>query len=196
MGTSQSDHFMEIQDFHQWINRARVPGICNSQASFASYFVPKSVLREHFQHPYYAKKLLAALYPDVECRVDPEQILPYSKVFAILLLIGNGKYIQHFVQHDELQDHYLPFEHQPTSFPTATADPDFFKNFCQKQWQFCPPKFNDKMKKHFKADCVLPIVKEERIAEGASAKVYKICLHKEYNYLHREDINSSVIIVS
>ena len=195
MGASQSDHHKDIQDFHQLISTLRCPCISITKDHHQSSFVPESLLRDYFQDSYHAKRLLAALYPDVECPVNPERILKYSRVFSILLLIGKGHFIQNFVQHQELQDHKLPFDDQPRSFPTDTADARFFIMFYKRQWEFCPPEFEEGMDVHFRDEYVLPILEEKEIGKGGSGRVYKIVLHKDYNKLQSDGSRASVIVV-
>jgi hypothetical protein len=193
---AQPDHKPPLQKFHSWAKDAFTMG-CNSSLELDRPFIPTPKLQTHFQDLRHIQQLLEALFPDSELPVHPEEIQrKYSKVFAILLLIGRGKYIICFVQHDRLCDQYLPFRSRPTRFPTTSEHPDWFDSFCNRQWAFCTHFFLENMEKRFEPEEILPIIKIETLAEGTSAKTYKITLHESYNGLRSRDARSLVIPAS
>ncbi len=185
MNKPQPDHDPTIQHFHQWVKRSRSMGSGDAQVNCNCPFLPYLELENYFGDHYRVQKLLRALFRDrAESPVGPDEIREnYSKVFFILLLIGKGCYIEHFVHHDDLRDQHLPLKTPPESFPIAPTDPNFFDSFYQKQWEFCAPIFHDNMNKIFGDREVLPITHKERLRTGGSATTFKIILHPYYNQL-------------
>jgi hypothetical protein len=119
--------------------------------------------------------------------VNPEVILKsHTAVFSILLGIGKGRYIEHFARYEELSDQRLPFDqtHPPACFPVATNDSHFLERFCEKQWTYCVPIFDNHMlHKHFARQRLLPITHRERRGGGGSSVIYKIKLYPPHNKL-------------
>jgi hypothetical protein len=102
-----------------------------------------------------------------------------KRVFCILLLLGKGKLIQNFCQHDELGDDKLPFHERPRTLP---GDSDFWKAFEEEQWKFCSPEILDKdWNRLYDERYILPITYKEKIGAGGSPEVYKIEIHEDYN---------------
>lgn len=193
----QPDNNPNLQDFLHWINEARCMGSGDAGDDAGLQlnrpFIPYREVQAYFKEPQRVRKLLEALYPDIEHNVDPNAIWKYySNVFSILLLIGKGHYINHFVQYDSLCDHHLPFGNKPTSFPIASTDPHFFTSFCNQQWEFCPPAFQYHMDKRFEPNEALPIIKKQKLAGGGSATIYKITLHPDYNQMS-PNVNSEQV---
>ena len=185
---NQRDHDLAIVGFHQWIEKAQVKGTGDASLDLKHPFVPASKVRAYFQDIDNIEKILAALYWPSEPPVDAQEIKrKYAKVFCILLLIGKGCYIDSFVRDDNLSDSHLPFEGRPPSFPPSSSTaPNFFDTFCDQQWGFCTPVFEEYMFKDFKAKEILPIIYEQKLVGGGSATTYKIRLHDEYNWLNPE----------
>jgi hypothetical protein len=150
-------------------------------------FVSYKELEDYFSNQYHVKKLLRVLFGDgAEPPVEPDQIRgKYSKVFFILLLIGKGCYIAHFIRHDDLCDQRLPFKTIPDDFPISPPGHDFFDSFCQKQWECCAPIFHNNMNKIFGVKEVLPIILKERLGSGGSATTFKVSIHPAYDQLSK-----------
>ncbi|KAL9131378.1 MAG: hypothetical protein Q9175_006779 [Cornicularia normoerica] len=184
----QPDNNQHIQDLMTWAEKARQLGAGHSGLEIDQLFIPYPDVEAYFRDIQTIKKLLAALFPNGVPHVDPEMIRKkYAKVFLILLLTGNGRFIGAFVRHDSLCDQYLPFRSRPERFPQKAADTDFFTSFYRRQWEFCVPIFQHAMNLQFdEKDLILPIISKEKIGGGGSAIVYKIKLHPAYNNLSRE----------
>ncbi len=187
-GLDQPDHNLAILKFHQWIEKAREMGSGDASLDLKHPFVPSSKVQAYFQDIDNIEKILAALYGTSELPVDAQEIKrKYAKVFCILLLIGRGRYINSFVRRDNLSDGHLPFDGRPPSFPPSSSTaPNFFEEFCDKQWGFCTPVFEENMFKGFETKEILPIIYRRKLAGGGSATTYEIKLHDEYNLLNPE----------
>ena len=151
------------------------------------FFLPGTKTEAYFKDIGPVKKLLAVLFPNGAPKLDPEIIRKkYVKVFLILLLTGNGHFIELFVRHDSLCDQYLPFRSRPTHFPNSAGDADFFTSFYRKQWEFCARIFRNETHQQFdEKDLILPIISREKLGSGGSATVLKIELHPAYNKLFK-----------
>ena len=114
--------------------------------------------------------------------VDPDYVREhYLQSFAILLCIGQGRFIHHFIKYNSLRDQKLPYHTKPDNFPFTT--PDIFEDFKRGQWQFCASKLEYKMDSCFKEEEILPITYKDQIGEGGSAIIYKIVIEGDYNSL-------------
>ena len=139
-------------------------------------------------------EILAELYHPEEPPVYPAVILNrYTAVFCILLELGKGKHIEHFVRHDNLRDTCLPFTLSKTArdldFPDDPKDAPFFQKFYEAQWKFSAPVFNYPMHEEFDENVILPITAKEQIhtSKALSVTLYKIQLHHNYNQLEPRD---------
>ncbi|KAL8878006.1 MAG: hypothetical protein Q9198_004096 [Flavoplaca austrocitrina] len=110
----------------------------------------------------------------------------YLRPFAILLAIGYGIMIRHFVEHRELQDQSLPFTTEPEGFP-KTSTQNLFEAFYKEQWQFCAVPLEYDMRDYLADDYILPITAKEQISGGGSAILYKITVDEAYNKLKPAD---------
>ena len=151
-------------------------------------FVPYTNIEEYLSLNT-TTRLLQVLFPDEEQALLPDAksiIESYPKVFCILICIGMGRFITYFTKH-ALDDHKLPFESTPKSFPTVFGYSDSFGIFYDCQWEFCAPEMKCNMETHFDASgWVLPIISKEEIVErgkAGSAATYKIVLHEAYDKL-------------
>lgn len=103
-----------------------VLGARGAAAEINYAFLPVTRLQSYFDRRQLSK-LLGVLFKD---DVPPDhRILREndSKVFCILLYIGKREYIEHFMQHESLNDQRLPFDPQrPTHFPRDPNDQEFF----------------------------------------------------------------------
>ena len=180
----QPDDHRHIQGLFSWAEKARRLGVGDAGLKIDRPFIPDQEIEAYFEDIRETKKLLAALYPDGNLQLDPETIRKkYPKVFLILLLTGNGRFISHFVRHDRLCDQYLPFTTRPLEFP-HNSNVDLFTSFYHQQWEFCAQIFHDGPDQQFDAkDLILPIISIEKLGGGGSATVHKIGLHPAYNKL-------------
>jgi hypothetical protein len=185
---AQRDDQPVIQDFFDWVDKSRVPGLMDPNSDMPTKFLPDHLLRDYLTANNYRqlKKLLVAIFAENEETPSHEEIASYYyKSFCILLLIGKARFIRHFVQHNSLDDTHLPFskERPPSGFPTDTDDPFFLTRFCERQWTFCAPYLEIRTSRIMEDSRILPIIKKEILDTGGSAKVFKIELQPEYNRL-------------
>lgn len=177
------EHQVDIQEFHQWVEKNQIKGIQGNVESSRCVLLPFSILKTCFT-PRYLRQLNEALLGTEGFNFNVKDILDdYCKVFCILLEIGKGEYIEYFLQHSSLCDQKLPFEPEsrPQNFPNDPNDPKFFVKFCEKQWLLCAPEFKKKSKSRYRKELILPIIESTYLSQGGSARVYKIKLHQCYD---------------
>jgi hypothetical protein len=182
---SQPDWDPDISEFMRWVESQSVIGTLGPVSAVNCPFMPLPRLETYLKEGSRTRRLLGALFPHRELPVGPEDIWRNCiKVFSILLLIGKGSFIQHFVQHDQLWDAKLPFLSRPRHFPPSTGKDNFFESFSKKQWHFCPYVFRyNEINAQLEKECILPIIHKQQLGDGGSALTYKIKLHPAYDYL-------------
>lgn len=186
---SQPDHHAVLQDFFKWERQSRVEVVADITTDDKAEFMPIETLKSYFQanDNRQLNKILAEIFRSEDVPISPEVILRcHTAVFCILLRISKGKYIEHFVRFEELSDQRLPLDqtHPPACFPEATNDPNFLGRFCDLQWMYCVPKFENHMQhRHFVRQRLLPITHKERRGGGGSAIIYKVKLYGPHNKL-------------
>lgn len=178
-----NDHKPFTQEHHSWFRENLVEGI---QGPGNCSFMPYPVLKTRYDD-YALVKIVKEQFGNQSLNFRVKDISEHGflKVFCILLNIGKGQYIEHFLKSFSLSDQKLPFhpESEPPAFPSDPNDPKFFERFCDKQWSLCAPEFKNKAKSSYRKEEVLPITEKEFISQGGSADVFKIKLHKDYNKL-------------
>jgi hypothetical protein len=174
-----------ISEFMRWVEWQSVSGTLDPVSAVHCPFMPLPRLETFLKEGNRTRRLLEALFPNYELPVEPEEIWPRCiKVFSILLLIGKGSFIQHFVQHDQLWDAKLPFLSRPRHFPPSARDDNFFESFSKRQWQFCPYVFRyNEINAQLEKERILPIIHKQQLGEGGSVLTYQIKLHPAYDYL-------------
>jgi hypothetical protein len=197
---SQPRQHPALEAFFQWETESWVEVIASMTSKEKAYFMPLEDLKSYWAANDYSHlhSLLAELYKPHYPPIDPELILRgHTAIFSILLRVGQGILIEHFARYEELSDQRLPFdpEHPPIGFPIPEEDPAFLERFCQKQWMYCVPVFDDHMlHKHFGRKRLLPIIyKEPRGIEGLAGK-YMIKLfgpHNEMLSVGRQTVSES-----
>lgn len=182
---TQPDWDPDISEFMRWVETQSVIGILGPVSSVNCPFMPLPRLETYLKEGNRTRRLLEALFPNRELPVEPEGIWRNCiKGFSILLLIGKGTFIQHFVQHDQLWDAKLPFLTPPPHFPPAAGDKRFFESFSKQQWHFCPYVFrHNDINAQLEKECILPIILKQQLGDGGSALTYQIKLHPAYDYL-------------
>lgn len=99
----QPDHHPAIQDFLASVEAFQVLGTAGDDLETKKPFIPWRSLDTYLERPHRTLDLLGALFPGVELPVSHEYVRQkYSKIFCILLLIGEGQVIEPFVKHDSL----------------------------------------------------------------------------------------------
>lgn len=186
MRETQPDQDDEIQAFHRWISASttRRSGVGGSSHATQCDFIPPSAVREYLAAGRRVEDLLTSLFGREASRgIDADGVREhYLRPLAILLAIGQGPMIKHFVQYRSLQDHRLPYRTPPQDFPFS-SDPEFFQRFHNQQWQFCAADLEYNMNLHLHQEEILPITYKEEIGHGGNGIIYKIVVDEEYNKL-------------
>ena len=180
MPESQAEHDSEIQAFWRWYSTAPRRGIGGPCHAAQYDFIPYSAVQEYLGASQRVEGLLGAVRAE---KVDAQYVREhYLRTLAILILIGQGSMINHFVRYSSLMDKRLPFRTRPEDFPHS-YDAKFFDNFHGKQWQFCVTDLEYNMDLHLHKEEILPIIEKEEIGRGGNATVFKIVVASEYNKL-------------
>jgi hypothetical protein len=190
MSQLQPDQNTALDRFHRFVNENCEHGILGGTfetASADNRFLPYTDLEKYFAvNEDDDEDRLNNLVKSVLPSMGPPAVAPrtirsdYTKVFAILLCISEGRFIEQFVQHQDLSDSKLPLTERPKTFP---YHPDFFESFCEKQWMFCAPRIRYERHKVWPARMILPIIHTDPIREGGSSDTYKAQVHPAYNAL-------------
>ena len=198
---SDDDH-PTIQEYHAW---RKSPNTWRQGSSGLSGDIEQlhhdegrrynspATLQQEFSRPRRVEELLNAIFANTD-QEPPESEYVFDhflRPFAILLCIGHGALIRHFIDFD-LQDHYLPFQTEPPRFPTCTVC-DLFSLFQEAQRQFCAVKLRWNMNTHLSQEEILPIKYEKILGHGGSAVAYKIIVDAEYDELVPKDCREPVI---
>lgn len=147
-------------------------------------FVPAGEVEAYLREPGKLTDILGALLGDDDDEIDAQQLVDrYSVVFAILVAIDHGAYIGRFLPHESLRDARLPFAERPRRFPNQGVSDTFFQQFQIEQARFCAPKIYEGTYK-FEREERLPFLERKLVGEGGSAKVYRVKLHANHDYLN------------
>jgi hypothetical protein len=182
-----------LDAFFEWENQSWVEAVEDITGDGMAHFMPLDTLKAYFAADDCQRltKILCEVFATKYPPVDAELLLrEHVAVFAILLRIGRGAYIEHFARYEELSDRRLPFDetHPPVGFPPPDDDPTFLRRFCEKQRMYCVPMFDAHMlHKHFGNQRLLPITcKEPRGGDGISNK-YVIQVYGPHNKMIPRD---------
>ena len=164
-----------IEGLLEFLETCAVQG---TRGSESAAYTPSAPLVDYLKQN--IESLLRAVSPeDPQLHLARGIVEDHSRVFAILIKIKKASFIHYFAEHD-LCDNKLPFSTN-TGFPRSD---DFFKEFQQEQWKFCPPILRHGFYKTFSKDCILPFEREaEPIASGNCGVIYKIKIPHEYDLL-------------
>lgn len=186
MRETHSEEDVEIQAFWKWTTspNTRRPGIGGSSHGTERHFIPQAAVKDYLGAPGRVEDLLAAIFRHEKSNtIDADVVRQhYLRPLAVLLLIGKGPMIKHFVQYPGLQDQYLPFRSRTDDFPFS-VDATFFEKFFKKQWQFCATDLEYNFLLRLREEEILPITHKEEVGHGGNAVVFKIKVHEEYNKL-------------
>lgn len=189
MAELQPESAPAIQAFLQWKSGTgvRKTGCKGSDNRIGSDYIPQAVLQKYLTTDR-IKTLLHELFENTSHSLpNSERVRShYLRPFAILLSIGCGRMIRHFVDHRGLQDTSLPFTIEPQDFPKS-ATQNLFEAFRREQWQFCAVQLEYDMSDDLADDYILPITAKDEINNGGSAILYKITVDEAYNRLKPVD---------
>ena len=184
----QPRQHVALDAFFKWETQSWVEVVGDIATDERAKFMPLETLRGYFAADDCSKlnKILSEVFATKYPPVDAEFVLrEHVAVFAILLRIGQGSYIEEFARYEELSDRRLPFDatRPPMGFPTPEDDPTFLERFCEKQRMYCVPIFDAHMlHKHFGSQRLLPIIsKEPHGGDGASSDEYVINVYGPHN---------------
>ncbi|KAL8772818.1 MAG: hypothetical protein Q9209_002163 [Squamulea sp. 1 TL-2023] len=188
-GKQLSDHEISLREL-----KAKI-GACTMEAVCGRSYVLVAELTQWLRSRIHSDKsttqvgrLLMTAYPDQILPSSTEQLWEKDNcsllVFCILLLIGKGHLIDDFRRHDILDKH-LPIPHQ--QLRTKLQDfriPDAIRlaaDFDEKQWPFCPAKFDLHSGQEYNEHKILPICKKVKINEkGGTAQLWQIEVKEEF----------------
>lgn len=184
-----------IQQLINWVKSSVDRGVRFSDTDESEYdwdvpYVSSTALDEYLSEPEAVERLLGAVFKNDEASRESLHAdtvrQKFPKVFCLLIIIGKGWFITHFVEGD-INDQRLPFKpHDHGIFPTSTSDPYFFQTFLQKQWQFCVPELCAGVNRRFDTkEYILPLRRTRTLGKGGSATAYQIEVADSYNKLTR-----------
>jgi hypothetical protein len=173
-----------FQTFYRWLKDNSKSSGCPGD----SPFLPHDLLSDHLESNGYEvlNTLLGAIYQGQNVPISAKGVVSaYSNIFCILICIGKPESLPVFMSCDDLNDQHLPFKlyDRPSQFPFDPTAPEFFEDFCQEQWRFCPPTIDANCNRRFEKNYVLPFTKKTQIAEGANATISTIEIYPWYNAL-------------
>lgn len=184
----------EIQEFIAWVNDSSCPGVTFKPGALdIPKFVPDSAIEEYFNVK--RDRDLTRVKHLVEAATQqsaaPAKVRAVArscpKVFTILVLIGQSRFVHWFVRNARLHDRYLPFRADETRlFPTLEGDATFFDDFNKQQWRFCVGQLEKSLEPlQIDDPIILPITRVENLSKGsgASAVVRKVTVHQAYDSL-------------
>lgn len=196
MVDSQLDDDPAIQDVLKWAESQDTlrSGRGGPSNDIELKFVPVSVLEAEFTKPGKVESILETLFVGSQYSIpDAEYIRAhYLRPFVISILVGSGRMIHHFVQHESLRDDHLPFKSEPKEFPKSSTT-NIWASFNKKQWVFCPIKFKNNMNSVIDRDEILPIIIEKDLGGGGSSTTQMISVHEGYNGLNPR-VNDALVI--
>lgn len=170
----------EVQDALRNLDSLSVPALAPSDYPNAKFFPPSAL------HRFDSKRLSEILRSipstkDAARRLAREIVMcECVSVFLVLLRMGQPAMIDHFMRFDTLSDKRLPLG-DSGDFPAGLS----FHDFAQHQQPFCAPKIREG-NRNFLNERILPLTGREELAEGGSAKVFRIEIHPEFDDLERE----------
>lgn len=133
-------------------------------------------------------RLLLAVYGD---QIPPPSTDKLSEedsccllVFCILLLIGRGNLIHVFQRFNILDKHLpIPLQQLQTRLqgPRIPDPMQLAAEFNEKQWLFCPAKFDLHLGQEYNEHRILPICQKAKINEkGGTARLWQIEVKEEF----------------
>lgn len=203
MANPQPNHLPALQKFFRLVKSCNVncEAIGKDKNRSTTSFISTKDIKERLaanDYEFVADLLDEIFGRDWSSNINVEELATKCPlVFAILLCLGQGRYITNFIRHADLQDRRLPFVHRPEEFPHFD-NVDFFESFREVQWKWCAPEmtmFNDQ---EFRDEDILPFKSKTWIHGGMSAAVHKVEIHPDYDGLSRmvEIVRADFVIVT
>jgi hypothetical protein len=150
-------------------------------------YFPNSTRDEFFADKERLSQIISQLFPNHPGGPSPVHFADiqenYSKIFSILLWIGEGSKIREFTENRSLADTNLPFRSKPSSFPDLPHFDTFWLDFDRWQWMFCAPDLSYYRKVEWEERRILPFIRCEELGAGASGVAYRIEVHPSHDDL-------------
>lgn len=154
---------------------------CAGPDALSSTFVSQAAIKDYFRSSPQIPQLVEAAC-GTDSTPNARWITENCPIgFCILLSLGKGGYVRHFVEHVGLWDVNLPFSARPEDFPQVPNEPEFFDTFRLEQWRFFPVEIPRSPAVKFQKDRPLPIVESEVLKYGDTANLYRVKIHREYD---------------
>lgn len=182
-GIDQAEHSPETAKFLSFLQNDRNILTGYSKSSEDKY-IPRSVLTRYFTLDGGSLDgLLKEVLEEEEHITQADTILQqYLAVFAILLSIGKGKYLNRCVERD-YNDERLPLFDRPRHFPKSEHG-SFFDEFFDAQWRFCPVKLTkNPVNLQIEPEQIFPLRRREQVGSNTSSTTYLVEFHEEYDLL-------------
>lgn len=146
-------------------------------------YIPEACIDHYFGDVNRIRALLMGLLPAIKPDLISAVHISYRKVFCILLRIGFGDRILHFIRWDSLRDECLPFPSSLT-LHVLGGDDDLLKiPFLETQWEFCVPKFHQGMNEQFDRKCILPILENDILFSDRNTRISKVAFDTDHDFL-------------
>ncbi|KAL9623447.1 MAG: hypothetical protein Q9160_002340 [Pyrenula sp. 1 TL-2023] len=173
-----------LQDFYEWLEKNKTKAVSSESDSAERFFLSRKLLKEYFGNENRTKQIYQAVCGS-PLVIDFDDFLnDWVCVFALLLSLGHGNAIPHFIS-NHLYDSKHPFQERPSQFPFSPLDDEFWSMYQKAQWLFFPLELKKNHHRQRVPEArVLPIIKKESIGRGGSSKIYRIernpATHKTY----------------
>jgi hypothetical protein len=185
-------HLPEVQELSDEIDtwyQSPQPGVELLGTGANVSFIPSGDIERYFASngAQMSSRLIRAVF-EGRSRVTANDLTSgYGKKCCILVRLKGDKirFLDTFVRHPYLCDDRLPFisKDAPAGFPHDPDDDDFYKQFCEMQWQFCPPLLYRRFGLKYPFDAVMPFARKDHQGKGSTSNVYSIVVPPLYDKL-------------
>ena len=182
---SQPDHNPHIQGFREWCESPNTfhIGCYGYDNDEKPIYISLRKLKKYLNRSRVGNLLSAVFDNGDKPAPDVDRLIShYLRPFAILLYIGEGNMICHFMDYRHLKCSQLPFQSKPSGFPSSSRR-DLFAAFRQVQWTFCAVNLEYSNTPALGSDDILPINSKDIIDSGGSSVIYKITVDPDYDRL-------------
>ena len=163
------------------------------------YFIPSKAVEDVLSAEKIHPCILCSSIEEIR-RTDVLRVIENGgkRVFAILLLLRKESLMVNFVQNDHMLqgtnlDSKLPFHLE--TLKTVLLDQRIASEFCQRQWEFLPPFFQENRNhRTFESETVLPFIEQEELAQGGFGEVFKVTLDANqhgFSYGYGRKVNNA-----
>jgi hypothetical protein len=184
----------ETLEFRDYVNEHHIPGslpLAPDSAAVGERHYLDDRAREQYLSVQAIVKILRRLPPDPSARPilfkqKAEEIHEdFQRIFCTLLYIGRAHKIYDWLANINLKDRQGPWESRPDRFPDNQK---FWTDFHYAQWMFFVERLKYRDNLTWPSERILPFHRQEQLAEGDSAVVYKVLVNSDYNGLFGNDV--------